>query len=849
MSMIKRKSLFFYVLIIAFIPFYSHSYYKENKIGYERKDLSIFQWFLREKGSKELIKAEVPGSVQLNLYRAGIIEDPFYRDNEEKNRWIGEKDWEYLTEFSIPEEILKKENIEIVFKGLDTFADVFLNEKKILVSDNFFRDWRVNVKGILKKRNKLRILFTSPIKIIKEKKSEYPYGKPTADYIFVRKPAYQFGWDWAPVYITMGIWKPVYIESWNNLRLKDVRVVQKEIKREYANLDFIFDIISTKNQKAKLVLSNKKEKFKIKKNILLKKGDNKITINYILLKPKLWWPHNIGEPYLYDFKAKLIQGNRIRGKWSKKIGIREIKLMREKDQLGESFYFKINGRPVFIKGANFIPQDVFLSRIRSKQYEKLIKDAVKSNINMLRIWGGGFYENDIFYELCDKYGILVWQDFMFACALYPADKNFLENVKTEAIYNIKRLRNHPSLALWCGNNEIYEGWGHWGWQKMYSKKNRKKIVDDYNKLFLNLLPELVKKYDSNRPYIHTSPLTNWGEKKLNIKGDVHYWGVWHGQEPFEVFEKKEKIGRFVSEFGFQSFPDMKTIKEFTEKEDRTLNSEIIKAHEKHPIGLKIIKKYMKEYFDIPVLLEDFVYMSQLLQAYGIGMGIESQRRAKPMCMGTLYWQFNDCWPVISWSGIDWRGRWKALQYKVRKLYSNIIISPIVKENLLRVYVISDSNEDKKVELQLFLKDFFGNNLFSESRNILLKAGRSKVYYEETLENLLKNAKKDEVFLYAILKDKYNKTLSERYFYFVKPKDLKLVKPVVKISVERDFDGYNLIIKTDKLAKYMYLSYENYNGFFTNNYFDLMPGITKKVKFITTATLKNPIKELKIMVYE
>ncbi len=845
----KRCEYFILIVLLIFaLPTYSFSQFLSE--DYYKIDLTDKVWKFGEVRKNLKYKATIPGTVQTDLLKNGLIEDPYFGDNESRYSWIGDKDWEYWTDFEVDEKILERENIELIFKGLDTYADVFLNDKLILKANNFFRKWRVDIKSLLcPGKNRLKIVFHSPLKIIKRKKEKYPYHKTTADYIFVRKPAYHFGWDWAPVYITMGVWKPVYIEAWSGVKLNGVQVIQKQVSKESAKLEFVMELISTHKRRANIELSQVNEKIKVVKEVILEKGKNIKTIELEIKNPELWWPQGMGKPHLYHFNVKVYTNGRVKAEWDDYIGVRKVKLVRERDDLGESFYFKVNGVPVFIKGANYVPQDMFIPSVSEKRYEALFKNVIKSNINMLRVWGGGFYENDIFYKLCDKYGIMVWQDFMFACAMYPADREFLENVKEEAIYNIKRLRNHPSLVLWCGNNEVYEGWNHWGWQKMYNQEQRGKIENDYSKLFKELLPELVKKYDGERDYIHTSPFTNWGEPELNTSGDVHYWGVWHGKEPFEIFNKKSKIGRFVSEFGFQGLPDTKTIKEFTLPEDRRLYSKILKAHEKHPIGFEIIDKYMNDYFGKPVILEDYVYVSQLLQAYGIGVAIEAQRRAKPSCMGSIYWQLNDCWPVISWSGIDWKGRWKALQYRIKKLYADIIVSPFEERNFVKVQIISDKLNDVKGELSLKLLDFYGKVLWEKKFDVFIPANSNDTYFKIQREKLLKGRNKSSTFLYITLFGTNGKLISERYYYFVKPKELNLLRPIVKVKIWKIKDGYNIEIISDRLAKNLFLSFGNYEGFFTDNFFDLISNKRKRIKFITDQKIKDPLISLKLMVYE
>ena len=813
----------------------------------EKPDISIMNladstWQFTELGQNKWEKASVPGCVQMDLYYNGDIEDPYYRDNEEKLQWIGKKDWEYASTFQVTEDILRHKNVELDFKGLDTYADVYLNGSFILSANNFFRSWKVDCKKFLKVgKNRLRIVFTSSIKINKKKAKEYPYGKPVTEYAFTRKPAYHYGWDWGPVYVTSGIWQPIYLKAWDCAKINDMHVIQKRVSRKRALLAFKFEISSTKEQEAVITVNSKILDKTLNKRTWLKKGTNFVELNLEIKNPRLWWTNGLGTPFLYDFTGELIVEGKLKDRLSKKIGIRKLRVVEKKDKLGSTFYIELNNVPVFMKGANYIPQDMFLNRPSDKDYEKLIQQAVSANMNMLRVWGGGLYEKDIFYDLCDRYGILVWQDFMFACSMYPGDKEFLDNVKEEAIENVKRLRDHVCIALWCGNNENYVGWKNWGWPKMYSKKDSAAVWHDYLKLFEELLPSVVKKYDPGRFYWPSSP---GGSRPLYAAGDVHYWDVWHGQKPFESFEKKQNIGRFMSEYGFQGTPEFKSVKEFTIPEDWNISSAVMKNHQKHRIGYPVIDKYMKWDYKMPEDFKSYLYISQLLQARGIKTAIEAHRRAKPFCMGTLYWQLNDCWPVTSWSSIDYYGRWKALHYYVKKVYNQILVSPFVENKKLDIYIISDKLENIYGKISLWLKNFDGATLWNYSSDVKIDANTSKPYFSTELEKLVGENDTCSIVLEAEVKEG-KKVLSKNLFYFAKPKNLKLKKPLITFRHMKTEKGYRFEFTTDRLAKNLFLSFENHNGFFTDNYFDLIPGETKVVDFITDEKISNIREKLKI----
>ncbi len=784
-------------------------------------DLSKAEWKFHEKGSDKILPAKVPGCVQMDLLANGEIPDPYYRTNEDSLQWIGEKDWVYQTEFRAAPGIMKMDNVELVFKGLDTYADVYLNNAPVLKADNFFREWRVNAKPLLKEgKNTLEIRFTSPIKVNKEKKEK---SRIPLEYLYAytRKPAYHFGWDWGPVFVTQGIWQPVLLEGWNNARIRNMWIYQNGLTDKKADLTLLYEIEADKDVEVEItaVCENTGQK---EQNVFhLKKGMNKAGLFFTIENPKRWWTNGLGDPYLYTFKTEMKINRRTVDSISGRTGLRTLKLVQKPDSLGKSFYFELNGVPVFMKGANYIPQDMFLNRPTIETYKRTIKDAVDANMNMLRVWGGGFYEKDIFYDLCDENGLLVWQDFMFACAMYPGDEHFLKNVKEEAIQNVKRLRNHPSIALWCGNNEVSVGWRHWGWPKKYNKADSAKVWHDYEKLFEQILPEVIRKYDPERFYWPSSPSTNW-DGRVNTEGDVHYWGVWHGQEPFEEFKKPENIGRFMSEYGFQSLPEMSSIKKFTIPEDRDIHSQVMLTHQKHRIGYPVIDKYIKWYYRFPKDFRAYLYISQLLQSYGMDMAIEAHRRSMPRCMGTLYWQLNDCYPVASWSSVDYYGKWKALHYRVRDIYRKILVSPVIEKNRLNVYVISDARQPLNGTLEMKLYDFKGKLVKSVKKDTEVAPNSSQIYYSVPAGKFLNGHAKNDVILTAKFTGE-NGQQAENHFFFVYPKNLMLQKGKISFTSQKVENGYELTFTSDIFAKEVFLSTDDGKGFFTVNFFDLIPG--------------------------
>jgi beta-mannosidase len=776
------------------------------------RSLNQENWKFKQENKENWLPANVPGTVHTDLLANHIIENPFYGTNEKDLQWIENENWNYKTSFVISKSELKNKNIDLQFEGLDTYATVFLNGKPILEANNMFRTWKISVKKYLVGgENHLEIKFKSAVQEGKIQAKKLNYTLPGDEKVFTRKAQYQYGWDWGPRFVTAGIWKNVKLTFWNEAKIENVKFEQKELNKEEAKINFEFTLKVQNEGEYQIYLGAKPYEFQ------LKKGTNTVKIPIEIKNPILWWCNGLGVPHQYVFQFKLQSNEKVLDDKTLKIGLRTIELIQEKDKIGTSFYFKLNGIPVFMKGANYIPDDSFMPRVSDSIYKIRIKDAVEANMNMLRVWGGGIYADDAFYDECDKNGILVWQDFMFACAMYPGDEAFLVNVKQEVIDNVNRLQNHPSLAIWCGNNENDEGWKNWGWQKQYnySKADSIKIWNDYEKLFHQLIPKTL---DSLLPknkniYWPSSPSIGWGRKESLTQGDSHYWGVWWGKEPFEIYEKK--VGRFMSEYGFQGMPNLETFKNFAKKEDLSLNSETIKNHQKHPTGYETIDEYMKRDFINPTNFEDYIYVSQLLQADGMKTAIEAHRRAKSYCMGTLYWQFNDCWPVTSWSSVDYFGNWKAFHYQVKRSYENLLISVQEEKDSYKIFVINDDLEAISGNLKIQSNDFKGNLLLEKSFKIEVQPNSSEVYFTLSKKDISEiNLKK------SLLNIEFNsgKKSTSTAFYFAKPKDLALEKPTITI---KKVDDLIIEITSDILAKNVYLSTVE-NTHFSANYFDVLP---------------------------
>ncbi|AZB30044.1 beta-mannosidase [Chryseobacterium balustinum] len=804
------------------------------KAQFSERNLSSEKWQFKNSKENKWLTASVPGTVHLDLMNNKLIPDPYKDENEKKVQWVENEDWDYQTVFKISAKELENQNADLVFHGLDTFSEIYLNGKRLKKTDNMFRTWKIPVKNDLKIGNNiLQIKFKSSVNIGKDLAKKVPFTMPESPRSFVRKAQYQFGWDWGPRLVTAGIWKYVKLNFWNQAKIENIKIEHKALTKQRADLNIYAEIFAEQSGKYSFLINNET------RDVSLQEGSNKISIPFQITNPKLWQPNGWGEPTLYDLKVSLKKDSKTLSFKSERIGLRTIELVQEKDEKGKSFYFKVNGNPMYAKGTNWIPSDSFTQRITKEKYKKLIQDCKDANMNMIRVWGGGIYEDDEFYKACDENGILVWQDFMFAGSFYPSDEDFLKNVKEEVKDQVNRLQNHPSIALWCGNNEIDEAIVNWGYQKQfkYSKEDSLQVWKDYKKVFHEVIPNALKENLTSEKNIYwpTSPSIGWGHKESLTEGDSHYWGVWWGEFPFEIYN--EKVPRFASEYGFQGMPSLETVKSmFSVKSDLSLENPTIKAHEKNARGFEIIQKYMERDYVIPKDFVKYNYVSQLLQARGMQIAIEAHRRAKPYNMGTLYWQLNDCWPVISWSSIDYLGNWKALHYQVKRSFENQVILTEEKEEFLDFYGINDelkNFEDVKVEIQVV--DFNGkilNDLTTVQDGKILD-GIVKFNHIE-IKNLIKYSNKNEVFLKLILKDKTKKIIAQNNHFFVKPKDLKLTKPNIKI---KKISATEIEISTDILAKDVYLMGDTH---FSDNFFDLLPKTSKKV------TLSKSLKSVEVM---
>ncbi|MEN1984760.1 beta-mannosidase [Paenibacillus hubeiensis] len=823
-----------------------------------KQSLIFENWTFKACDDQEWLPAKVPGCVHTDLLRLEKIPNPFYGTNEKEVQWIDKKDWEYRTEFGVEDALLSQEHLELVFDGLDTYADVYLNGQHVLSADNMFRVWNVDVKPYVKATgNVLHIRFRSPIQEDLPKLEKLGYALPASNdqsdvgglgdkrvSIFARKAPYHYGWDWGPRFVTSGIWREARLEGWTEANIHDVFIRQDQVSASLASLTAVVEVEMPAASEA--VIRIQTDGLSWEKSFSLQAGLQTVEIPVEISEPKLWWSRGLGEAHMYSFAAEVVEGERILANAEVKTGLRSIRLVRDKDEAGASFYFELNGVAVFAKGANHIPNDSFTTEITRERYLHEIVSAAESNMNMLRVWGGGIYEEDVFYELCDEYGLLVWQDFMFACSMYPGDEAFLNSVRHEAIDNVKRLRNHPSIALWCGNNEIDSAWAHyieeggWGWKKDFTPEQREKIWADYEAIFHDLLPEVVEAYAPGVDYWPSSPLVSLtGDASQHAnpstsEGDIHYWGVWHSVEPFENYNKY--VGRFMSEYGFQSFPEYKSVRTYAEEADLALESEVMLAHQKNGAGNRLIKQYMDMYLHEPKDFPSFLYMSQVLQAEAMKMAIEAHRRRKPYCMGTLYWQMNDCWPVASWAGMDYYGRWKALQYYAKRSFSDVLLSVDgTKDNVIDIHLITDLLKPVQGRLRLRLIGFDGTVYREETHEVSVAANAGQNVLTLNQAEWLQGRDASATLLRLDLTQDGQEDIVQEH-YFAASKDIALQPANLRVTEVQEADGHYLVLDSDVLAKQVWISSEN-EGVFTDNFFDVIPGIPVKVKFVSRAELQ------------
>ena len=697
------------------------------------------------------MQVDVPSVVQQSLYENGLIPHPYLGTVENQLLWISDHPWDYTLHFDADKELFEKENVELTFEGLDTYAEVSLNGEKLFFADNQFREWKANAKPFLKEKDNLLEVHFIRYDSTQMALYEQHHPRLPEKYAVTRKAPYQHGWDWAPKYKNVGIWKPVKLVGWKVVRLENAYIVTQAANSERAELMLHLDVENETDGTFEVGVSTGSTTL-ASRSLSLSKGRQHTVLPITLDNPQLWWPNEMGDQSLYDFEVVLKKGDKVLDAKTIRTGIKTFEMVDEPDSIGRAFYFKVNGVPFYAKGANYVPEEMIETWINADNTLSLLRQAKDAHFNMLRVWGGGVYPSDDFFNICDSLGILVWEDFMYAGTMYPYDEAFLENARIEAEEQVRRLASHPSLALWCGGNEISEGYYNWGWQQSlgWSEDDDKAIKAGYDKLFEGILPEAVADYDGTRPYWPSSPSKGWGRPESLTEGDVHYWGVWWGEQPYEMY--REKVGRFNSEYGYQSYPDYQTLLKIAQAEELSKDAEVIAAHQKHPRGTRQIDDFIQRYYpDVqPKDFEEYVHLSQLSQAYGMEVAIEAHRTAKPYNMGTLYWQLNDAWPVTSWSSIDYYGNPKVLQERLKILYAPVLLSVDLKD--YGVFVTSDLLRDINGTLSVKVYDVEDHPLFEKKVEVKMEDNENRKFAVEGLGEYLLNADLQKVYVKLELTD-------------------------------------------------------------------------------------------------
>jgi len=777
------------------------------------------RWRMRRVGEGAWVDAIVPGSVYADLLSTGRIEDPFYRDNEPKARDVSLEDFEYERTFAPGEDLLRCDRVLLCCEGLDTLCTVSLNGRAVATTDNMHRRYEFDVKRqIAPGSNTLQALFRSPTRFVTAAQEKNPlWGVVNAipGFPHLRKAHFMFGWDWGPQLPDMGIWRSISLKGYRSGRIADLYVTQRhETGKVSLGARIRTDIWGEGEHVLAMKVVSPAGKELVKDTVV--SGDE-TRVEIVVDDPDLWWPNGLGEQPLYRLEARLLRGAETLDERSLSIGLRTMAVRREKDEWGESFEFRVNGVSFFAMGADYIPEDNVLSRVGAESTERLIADCVEANFNCIRVWGGGLYPDDRFFDLCDRYGLVVWHDLMFACAVYDLTKDFAQSIKKEAEDNIRRIRHHACLGLWCGNNEMEMGWVDWDFPKI------PKLKGDYIKQFEVLLADVAAETDPQTFYWPSSPSSggSFDDPNAENRGDVHYWEVWHGGKPFTAY--RDFFFRFASEFGFQSFPSAKTVAAFTLPGDRNIFSRIMECHQKNGEANGKILYAISENFKYPKDFDSLLYASQLLQAEAIKYGVEHWRRNRGRCMGAVYWQLNDCWPVASWSSVDYFGRWKALHYFAKRFFAPVLLSVHDSGDKAAFNVSNETRGDCRAELAWSLRD---------NRSKTIREGlvafdvapleARQIAAVDLADSLREEETRRAVYLeYSLVRE--GKTLQTGTLLFVKPKHFEFLDPAISVEASEKEELFLLRVSAKAFAKYVELELAAADCVFSDNYFDLSAG--------------------------
>lgn len=808
---------------------------------YTFSQTSILSWKILHPITKNWIDLGTKGTVQEALIQNGELPDPYVGMNEKKFDWIENYKWEFASRFYLTEQQYNSPYLEIEFPNIDTYADVYLNGKLLFKSDNAFRPYSAQIRSLVNLGyNDIKVIFTPPVLYHADQYNNEKFHLPATNDVhpttniapYSRKPQYQFGWDWALRMNTIGFWKPIVLHHYTENRIIGKNLITQKITSNKADLSIELQTSLPIQGKVKWksLLFGEMEFQPDSKNNL----ERKVTVQ----NPMLWWPRGHGDQNLYADKWILLnEENEIIDEIEVSFGIKKTELIIEPDQWGTSYFVKINDRPIFCKGGDYIPQDMFLSKIDEDDLIQMVNNMKASNFNMVRIWGGGYYPEEAFYNACDQNGIMVWQDLMFACAMYPGDEAFLNNVKSELEYQIPRIASHASIVLFNGNNEVDVAWKNWGFQKKYNIHGKDSIYveDSYRKLFKELAPKTINSI-TNIPYIHTSPLSNWGKDEYYNHGTQHYWGVWHGKDPIEDFGKKS--GRFNAEYGFQSFPEFSTLKSFAPENQWNLDSAVMKHHQKSYVGNGMIYKQANRLFGTPKNFEEFVYFSQLTQSKAVSIAIAGHRTGMPRCMGTLYWQINDCWQAPTWSSIDYFGNWKKLQYSTKDDYEDLaILAKITELGKEEYFMVSDIADSVNCMLQCTVYDLYG-------KVIRTYDSFSKVQFRDVISlDINKDLKSIKQKNYHIQFEwKYNNIVKNRSFTHIGKVIPKAKQNHLKYKIlENDTINKTIVLEIENthFVQDFWITSTKLGLKYSSNFIDYLPGKHQvKIEYIDPISLED-----------
>ena len=770
--------------------------------------------------SLESVDMQIPGTVLSGLLAAGKIKDPFYRTNEDATRALFWKDYVFTRTFDVDEELLAQQHIVLVCEGLDTLAEISINGTFLAKTDNMHRTWKFQAKKLLHPgKNEIQIVFRSVLRFIEDypyeahKKINYiPCGSMKGNQL-LRKAHSMFGWDWGPQTIDAGIFRDIYLQGYPHARIEDIRIHQQHAKNVSVQTSITLSE-SVPGQKLCVELSEDGADKPLQTKLCKTNADGVAAVDFVIENPKLWWPNDYGDQPLYIVRTTLLDedGTSLES-ITRRIGLRTLTISQEKDEWGNEFAFCVNGVKIFTRGGNYIPDDCLYTRITEKKLDYILESCRRAHFNCVRVWGGGYYPSDAFYDLCDEKGLIVWQDLMYACNVYDVTDAFAENCRQETYDNVRRLRHHASLGLWCGNNEIESAWDHWG----DFQKETPYLRADYIRLFEEVLPKAVQEADGETFYWHSSPSSGgcFDNPDDANRGDTHYWDVWHGQKPFTDYRKY--FFRFCSEFGFQSFPCAKTVNSFTLEDDRNIFSRVMESHQKNDAANGKMLYYLSENLRYPKDLTHLLYASQVLQGMAIKYGVDHWRRNRGRCMGTLYWQINDDWPAPSWSSIDYFGRWKALHYMAQKFYAPHAVSMTLEDHRCHVYFSNESFETTEYSLTLSIRDLSGNVLETYETK-----GNSPAFsaIETAVVDICSwEDQKDDVFLEAVIHTKDQKVLKD-VETLVPYKYLNLKNPVISTEAKETNDAFILHISSDCFAPFVALDFDDADVIFSDNFFHL-----------------------------